>query len=63
MSVLGTHLAELSRRHGWELFSRQETKRLLGEGRTEMGKLFKALGIAHPSIGKLPGFEPEPFFQ
>jgi len=37
-------------------------KRLLGEGRTEMGKLFKALGIAHPSIGKLPGFEPEPFF-
>jgi NADH dehydrogenase [ubiquinone] 1 alpha subcomplex assembly factor 7 len=37
-------------------------KRLLGEGRTEMGKLFKTLGIAHPSIGKLPGFEPEPFF-
>jgi len=37
--------------------------RLLGEGRTEMGKLFKALGIAHPSIGKLPGFEPEPFFS
>jgi NADH dehydrogenase [ubiquinone] 1 alpha subcomplex assembly factor 7 len=35
-------------------------KRLLGEGRTEMGKLFKVLGIAHPSIGKLPGFEPEP---
>jgi flagellar biosynthesis protein FlhA len=29
VSVLGTHLAELSRRHGWELFSRQETKRLL----------------------------------
>ena len=37
-------------------------KRLLGDGRTEMGKLFKALGIAHPSIGKLPGFEPETFF-
>jgi SAM-dependent MidA family methyltransferase len=37
-------------------------KRLLGEGRTDMGKLFKVLGIAHPSIGKLPGFEPEPFF-
>jgi SAM-dependent MidA family methyltransferase len=37
-------------------------KRLLGEGSTEMGKLFKALGIAHPSIGKLPGFEPELFF-
>jgi len=36
------------------------TKRLLGEGRTEMGKLFKVLGIAHPSLGKLPGFEPEP---
>ena len=37
-------------------------QRLLGEGRTEMGKLFKVLGIAHPSIGQLPGFEPEPFF-
>ena len=35
-------------------------KRLLGEGRTEMGKLFKVLGIAQPSLGKLPGFEPEP---
>ena len=35
-------------------------KRLLGEGRTEMGKLFKVIGLAHPSIGPLPGFEPEP---
>ena len=33
-------------------------KRLLGEGRTEMGKLFKAIGIAHPSLPGLPGFEP-----
>ncbi len=32
-------------------------KRLLGEGRTEMGKLFKAIGIAHPSLGTLPGFD------
>jgi NADH dehydrogenase [ubiquinone] 1 alpha subcomplex assembly factor 7 len=37
-------------------------KRLTGEGRTEMGKLFKVVGIAHPSIGKLPGFEPESIF-
>ena len=29
MSVLGTHLAELIRRHSHELFSRQETKKLL----------------------------------
>jgi SAM-dependent MidA family methyltransferase len=35
-------------------------KRLLGEGRTEMGKLFKVIGLANPAIGKLPGFEPEP---
>ncbi len=35
-------------------------KRLLGEGPTEMGKLFKAIGIASPAVGKLPGFEPEP---
>lgn len=34
--------------------------RLLGEGRTGMGKLFKAIGIAGPGVGKLPGFEPEP---
>ena len=35
-------------------------KRLLGEGRTEMGKLFKVMGIASPEVGSLPGFEPEP---
>jgi flagellar biosynthesis protein FlhA len=29
VSVLGTHLSELIRRHGHELFSRQDTKRLL----------------------------------
>ena len=35
-------------------------QRLLGEGRTEMGSLFKAIGIAHPSLGILPGFAPVP---
>ena len=35
-------------------------QRLLGEGRTEMGSLFKAIGIAHPSLGTLPGFTPVP---
>jgi len=35
-------------------------KRLLGEGRAEMGSLFKAIGIAHPSLGILPGFAPVP---
>jgi SAM-dependent MidA family methyltransferase len=35
-------------------------RRLLGEGPTEMGKLFKVIGLAHPSIGTLPGFQPEP---
>lgn len=34
-------------------------KRLLGEGRGEMGKLFKAIAFAHPDLGDLPGFEPE----
>jgi NADH dehydrogenase [ubiquinone] 1 alpha subcomplex assembly factor 7 len=33
-------------------------KRLLGEGKTEMGALFKVIGIAHPDLGPLPGFEP-----
>jgi SAM-dependent MidA family methyltransferase len=32
-------------------------KRLMGEGRTDMGKLFKAMAIANPSLGELPGFE------
>jgi SAM-dependent MidA family methyltransferase len=36
-------------------------RRLTGQGRTEMGKLFKVVGIAHPSIGQLPGFEPVSF--
>jgi SAM-dependent MidA family methyltransferase len=31
-------------------------KRLLGEGRTEMGALFKVLGVAGPALGPLPGF-------
>jgi flagellar biosynthesis protein FlhA len=29
VSIIGTHLAELIRRHAWELFSRQDAKRLL----------------------------------
>jgi SAM-dependent MidA family methyltransferase len=33
-------------------------KRLMGEGRTEMGRLFKVLAIADPKLGPLPGFEP-----
>jgi SAM-dependent MidA family methyltransferase len=32
--------------------------RLTAGGREGMGRLFKALGLAHPSLGKLPGFEP-----
>jgi SAM-dependent MidA family methyltransferase len=35
-------------------------KRLLGEGRGEMGKLFKAIGFASPKLGTLPGFETGP---
>ncbi len=35
-------------------------KRLLGEGRTEMGKLFKVIGIAIRRSARLPGFEPVP---
>jgi len=31
--------------------------RLIGEGRTEMGKLFKAMAIVNPELGPLPGFE------
>jgi SAM-dependent MidA family methyltransferase len=33
-------------------------RRLLGEGRTEMGKLFKAMAFADPNLGTLPAFEP-----
>ena len=31
--------------------------RLTGEGRTAMGTMFKVLGVAHPKLGVLPGFE------
>ena len=43
VSVLGTHLAELARRHGWELFSRQETKRLLDRVSEENPKVVEDL--------------------
>jgi SAM-dependent MidA family methyltransferase len=36
-------------------------KRLLGGGRTDMGKLFKAMAISHPSLQSLPGFESGPY--
>jgi SAM-dependent MidA family methyltransferase len=32
-------------------------QRLLGESRTGMGKLFKAIAISHPDIASMPGFE------
>ena len=32
-------------------------KRLLGETRTGMGKLFKAIAISHPDLNSMPGFE------
>jgi SAM-dependent MidA family methyltransferase len=32
-------------------------KRLIAEGRTEMGRLFKVLAIADPQLVSLPGFE------
>ncbi|MGE5536664.1 MAG: SAM-dependent methyltransferase, partial [Acidobacteriota bacterium] len=31
--------------------------RLIGFGRSAMGDLFKALGVAHPKLEKLPGFD------
>jgi NADH dehydrogenase [ubiquinone] 1 alpha subcomplex assembly factor 7 len=31
--------------------------RLLGDGKTEMGKLFKAIAVANPNLGDMPGFE------
>jgi SAM-dependent MidA family methyltransferase len=34
-------------------------RRLLGEGPTEMGKLFKVIGLANPALDALPGFAPE----
>jgi flagellar biosynthesis protein FlhA len=39
VSVLGTHLAEVIRRHAHELFSRQDTKRLLDR-----------VGVEHPKV-------------
>ena len=34
--------------------------RLLGEGKTEMGQMFKVIAIADPALGALPGFESIP---
>jgi SAM-dependent MidA family methyltransferase len=34
-------------------------KRLIAEGRKDMGSLFKVMAIAHPSIGAMSGFELE----
>ena len=33
--------------------------RLTGQERTGMGRLFKAMGLADPKLGPLPGFAPE----
>ena len=35
-----------------------QVERLTGSGAREMGMLFKVLGIADPTLGMLPGFEP-----
>ena len=43
VSVLGTHLAELIRRHSHELFSRQETKKLLDRVATDNPKVVEEL--------------------
>jgi flagellar biosynthesis protein FlhA len=43
VSVLGTHLAELIRRHAHELFSRQDTKRLLDRVAVENPKVVEDL--------------------
>jgi flagellar biosynthesis protein FlhA len=43
VSVLGTHLAELIRRHAYELFSRQETKKLLDRVSVEHPKVVEDL--------------------
>src|ERR1700730_1060918 len=43
VSVLGTHLSELIRRHAHELFSRQETKRLLDRVSLENPKVVEDL--------------------
>ncbi len=43
VSVLGTHLGELIRRHGYELLSRQDTKRLLDRVSEEQPRLVEDL--------------------
>ena len=43
VSVLGTHLAELIRRHAYELFSRQDTKKLLDRVSVENAKVVEDL--------------------
>ena len=43
LSVLGTHLSEVIRRHAYELFSRQDTKRLLDRAAEESPKLIEDL--------------------
>jgi SAM-dependent MidA family methyltransferase len=35
----------------------QDVNRLIGEGPTEMGRLFKAIALADPKLGPLSGFE------
>ena len=43
MSVLGTHLAELLRRHAYELLSRQDTKNILDRVAEENPKVIEDL--------------------
>ena len=43
MSVLGTHIAELARRHAWELFSRQDAKKVLDLVSVEQPKVVEDL--------------------
>ncbi len=43
ISVIGTHLSELSRRHAYELFSRQDAKRLLDRVTEDSPKLVEDL--------------------
>ncbi len=43
VSVVGTHMAELTRRHCWELFSRQDVKRLLDRVSEENSKVVEDL--------------------
>jgi flagellar biosynthesis protein FlhA len=43
VSVIGTHMAELTRRHCWELFSRQDVKRLLDRVSEEHSKVVEDL--------------------